>query len=88
MAPNASRRSILNMQHSNSQQAISGSRDQRASLMSGPNNVAASNSSFKKTGVCVSKCYQMLCGRCGRRFAKIMILELTADTEAHTAFEI
>ena len=81
------------MQHSNSQQAlISGSRDQRASLMSaagGPNhNVAASNSSFKKTGVCVSKCYQMLCGRCGRRFAKIMILELTADTEAHTAFEI
>ena len=28
----------------------------------------ANTSSFKKTGVCVSKCYQMLCGRCGRRF--------------------
>ena len=27
-----------------------------------------SNSSFKKTGVNISKCYQMLCGRCGRRF--------------------
>jgi len=32
---------------------------------------------YKKTGVQVSKSYQMLCGNCGKRFAKIMILELT-----------
>ena len=34
-----------------------------------PNKGMAKNGSFQKTGVCVSKCYQMLCGRCGKRFA-------------------
>jgi hypothetical protein len=37
--------------------------------------VMAANST-KKTGVCVSKCYQMLCGRCGRRFSKIMVVDM------------
>jgi len=53
-----------------------------------PVGAGASNSSFKKTGVCVSKCYQMLCGRCGRRFTKIMILEQTIDTEPVTAYDV
>jgi hypothetical protein len=30
-------------------------------------NVAQSN--YKKTGVSISKCYEMLCGRCGKRFS-------------------
>ena len=33
--------------------------------------------SYRKTGVNISKCYQMLCGRCGKRFSKIMIIEMT-----------
>ena len=49
---------------------------------------AAVSSSFKKTGVIITKTFQMLCGRCGKRFAKIMIVELTADNEGMTAFEI
>jgi hypothetical protein len=49
---------------------------------------AAMSGSFKKTGVIVTKTFQMLCGRCGKRFAKIMIVELTADNEGMTAFEI
>ena len=36
---------------------------------SNANNSTSGGNSFKKTGVNVSKCYQMLCGRCGRRFA-------------------
>mmetsp|Transcript_12090 Transcript_12090/g.15430 ORF Transcript_12090/g.15430 Transcript_12090/m.15430 type:complete len:118 (-) Transcript_12090:1422-1775(-) len=46
------------------------------------------NSSFKKTGVNISKCYQMLCGRCGRRFTKIMILEQTVDMDNMSAFRV
>lgn len=30
-------------------------------------NVSAA--SYKKTGVAISKCYEMLCGRCGKRFS-------------------
>lgn len=26
-------------------------------------------SNYKKTGVAISKCYEMLCGRCGKRFS-------------------
>lgn len=26
-------------------------------------------STYKKTGVAISKCYEMLCGRCGKRFS-------------------
>ena len=29
---------------------------------------AAANASQRRPGVCVAKSYQMLCGRCGRRF--------------------
>ena len=44
--------------------------------------------SYKKTGVNISKCYQMLCGRCGKRFSKIMIIEMTQDTEQQTVFDV
>ena len=37
--------------------------------------------SQKKTGVCVSKSYQMLCGRCGRRFTKVMVLDLSSPPQ-------
>ena len=33
--------------------------------------------STRKTGICVSKCYQMLCGRCGKRFASKYRIEGT-----------
>ena len=36
--------------------------------MSNKSASAPAAQSFKKSGVCVSKSYQMLCGRCGRRF--------------------
>ena len=57
-------------------------------LGSGSLGGGAISGSFKKTGVIVTKTFQMLCGRCGKRFAKIMIVELTADNEGMTAFEI
>ena len=41
------------------------------------------SSSFKKTGVCVSKCYQMLCGRCGCRFARTIVFDMTNDPTEH-----
>ena len=50
--------------------------------------VANSQPSYKKTGVNISKCYQMLCGRCGKRFSKIMIIEMTQDTEQQTVFDV
>ena len=30
----------------------------------------------------------MLCGRCGKRFSKVMILEMTQDNETQTVFDI
>ena len=30
----------------------------------------------------------MLCGRCGKRFSKVMILEMTQDNENQTVFDI
>jgi len=58
-------------QQANNNQGKGGSAARSPGLMSagGLGNAAANNTAFKKTGVCVSKCYQMLCGRCGRRFA-------------------
>ena len=45
--------------------------------------------SFNKTGVCVSKCYQMLCGRCGCRFARTIVFEMTNDpTEQNSVFGV
>ena len=34
-------------------------------------NVSAA--SYKKTGVAISKCYEMLCGRCGKRFSSKLV---------------
>lgn len=44
----------------------------------------------KKAGIVVSKCYNMLCGSCGKRFTKIMLLELTGSAEdsAYNVFDI
>ena len=33
------------------------------------NSNQVSSASYKKTGVAISKCYEMLCGRCGKRFS-------------------
>ena len=41
-------------------------------------------------GVTISKSYTMLCGYCGKRFTKVMIVELTDTTEdrALTVFDV
>jgi len=55
-------------------------------------------SAYKKTGVIISKCYNMLCGQCGKRFSskklalkllEIMIVEMTSSPadEFHTVFD-
>lgn len=55
---------------------------------------------LKKSGIVVSKCYNMLCGSCGKRFTsklrptiylfvEIMLLELTgsAEDQAYNVFD-
>ena len=42
---------------------------------------------IKRSGVCVSKSYQMLCGRCGRRFTKIMTTDIMQN-ESLSVFDM
>lgn len=41
------------------------------SSMSNKNRMSSTavSTTYKKTGVSLSKCYEMLCGRCGKRFS-------------------
>ncbi len=36
-------------------------------------------STSKKTGVVISKCFEMLCGRCGKRFSSKIIFIILTD---------
>jgi hypothetical protein len=41
--------------------------------------VSQSLNTYKKTGVVYTKCYQMLCGNCAKRFTKVMVVDQTSS---------